>query len=171
MTENKDHEPAGLDNGFDPKVYPEIWFEQALQQHITPAIRGLKIRHVPLGEGFVAVVIGMLASAAVDSNKKTVVYYELPPTDIRRPPLAAVRNGHLATFPDADTRAAAGRRKWIGIGGARLSLVCFVPHNWPRRQSETRKLVGVAGFEPATPSSRTRCATRRRYTLISLVEA
>jgi hypothetical protein len=53
-----------------------------------------------------------LASAAVHSNKKTVVYYELPrPTDIRRPPLAAVRNGHLATFPDADTRAAAGRRE------------------------------------------------------------
>jgi predicted HTH transcriptional regulator len=62
MTENKDHEPAGLDNGFDPKVYPEIWFEQALQQHITPAIRGLKIRHVPLGEGFVAVVIDIPAT-------------------------------------------------------------------------------------------------------------
>jgi hypothetical protein len=30
-------------------------------------------------------------------------------------------------------------------------------------------LVGVAGFEPATPSSRTRCATRLRYTPISLV--
>jgi hypothetical protein len=28
-------------------------------------------------------------------------------------------------------------------------------------------LVGVAGFEPATPSSRTRCATRLRYTPIS----
>src|SRR5271169_527562 len=43
----------------------------------------------------------------------------------------------------------------IGIGGARLSLVCFVPHNWPRRRiGATRKLVGVAGFEPATPSSR-----------------
>ena len=27
-----------------------------------------------------------------------------------------------------------------------------------------KKLVGVAGFEPATPSSRTRCATRLRYT-------
>ena len=27
-----------------------------------------------------------------------------------------------------------------------------------------RYLVGVAGFEPATPSSRTRCATRLRYT-------
>src|SRR5438876_11443290 len=27
-------------------------------------------------------------------------------------------------------------------------------------------LVGVAGFEPATPSSRTRCATRLRYTPI-----
>src|ERR1700716_837858 len=31
------------------------------------------------------------------------------------------------------------------------------------------RLVGVAGFEPATPSSRTRCATRLRYTPISLV--
>jgi hypothetical protein len=30
------------------------------------------------------------------------------------------------------------------------------------RASES--LVGVAGFEPATPSSRTRCATRLRYT-------
>jgi hypothetical protein len=28
----------------------------------------------------------------------------------------------------------------------------------------TAGLVGVAGFEPATPSSRTRCATRLRYT-------
>src|SRR5262249_26293409 len=28
----------------------------------------------------------------------------------------------------------------------------------------TKTLVGVAGFEPATPSSRTRCATRLRYT-------
>src|SRR5215813_13625688 len=27
-----------------------------------------------------------------------------------------------------------------------------------------KNLVGVAGFEPATPSSRTRCATRLRYT-------
>jgi hypothetical protein len=54
-----------------------------------------------------------LASAAVHSNKKTVVYYELPPANRHpdRPPLAAVRSGHLATFPDADTRAAAGRRE------------------------------------------------------------
>src|SRR5438093_11313687 len=29
-----------------------------------------------------------------------------------------------------------------------------------------KMLVGVAGFEPATPSSRTRCATRLRYTPI-----
>src|ERR1700674_1541917 len=47
MTE-KDHEPAGLDAGFDPKEYPEIWFEQVLQQHVTPTIEGLKPRHVPL---------------------------------------------------------------------------------------------------------------------------
>ena len=38
MTES-DHEPAGLDEGADEKAYPEIWFEQVLQQHITPPIR------------------------------------------------------------------------------------------------------------------------------------
>ena len=26
----KDHEPAGLDQGIDAKTYPEIWFEQVL---------------------------------------------------------------------------------------------------------------------------------------------
>src|SRR5215510_8310603 len=40
MTE-KDHEPAGLDQGIDAKAYPEIWFERVLQQHITPTIVGL----------------------------------------------------------------------------------------------------------------------------------
>jgi predicted HTH transcriptional regulator len=37
MTE-RDHEPAGLDQGIEAKLYPEIWFEQVLQQHITPSI-------------------------------------------------------------------------------------------------------------------------------------
>ncbi|MGA7718670.1 MAG: ATP-binding protein [Bradyrhizobium sp.] len=56
MTE-KDHEPAGLDDGVDAKVYPEIWFEQVLQQHVTPTIAGLRPRHVPLSKSMVAVVI------------------------------------------------------------------------------------------------------------------
>ena len=34
MTE-KDHEPGGLDQGIDAKVYAEIWFEQVLQQHLS----------------------------------------------------------------------------------------------------------------------------------------
>ena len=42
MTE-KDHDPTGLDKGLDPKAYPEIWFEQVLQQHVTPTIAGLKL--------------------------------------------------------------------------------------------------------------------------------
>jgi hypothetical protein len=61
MTES-DHEPAGLDDGVDDKVYPEIWFEQVLQQHITPPISGLKIRHVPLTKSKVAVVIDVPAT-------------------------------------------------------------------------------------------------------------
>ena len=61
MTE-RDHEPAGLDSGIDPKSYPEIWFEQVLQQHITPNISGLRVHHVPLSEGRVAVVIDVPAT-------------------------------------------------------------------------------------------------------------
>lgn len=53
----KNHEPSGLDVGIDPKSYPTIWFEQILQQHITPNIHGLDIHHVPLSNGNVAVVI------------------------------------------------------------------------------------------------------------------
>ena len=102
------------------------------------------------------------ASAAVHSNKKTVVYYELP-----RPAAARVSaSGNVARCPLRTAASGGGRMsvgdgaEWIGIGGARLSLVCFVPHNWPRRRiGATRKPVGVAGFEPA----RTRCSTRLRY--------
>lgn len=61
MTED-DHEPADLDQGVDAKTYPEIWFEQVLQQHITPAIPGLRIRHVPLSATNVAVVIDVPAT-------------------------------------------------------------------------------------------------------------
>jgi hypothetical protein len=61
MTE-KDHEPAGLDQGIDAKAYPEIWFEQVLQQHITASIVGLRPRHVPLTKSTVAVVIDVPAT-------------------------------------------------------------------------------------------------------------
>src|ERR1700730_2265784 len=61
MTE-KDHEPAGLDQGVDAKTYPEIWFEQVLQQHIIPTITGLRPRHVPLSKSMVAVVIDVPAT-------------------------------------------------------------------------------------------------------------
>jgi hypothetical protein len=58
----KDDEPAGLDQGIDAKAYPEIWFEQVFQQHITPNIAGLRPRHVPLGESTVAVVVDVPAT-------------------------------------------------------------------------------------------------------------
>jgi Schlafen, AlbA_2 len=88
MTE-KDHEPAGLDQGIDGEIYPGIWFEQVLQQHITPAIPGLRIQHVPLGKTMVAVVITIPATKAdphqVDGryyrrhnfNRLTMEHYEV----------------------------------------------------------------------------------------------
>jgi hypothetical protein len=62
MKENKDNEPDGLDAGFDPREYPEIWFEQVLQQYVTPLPTEVKPRHIPLSTGRVAVVIDIPAS-------------------------------------------------------------------------------------------------------------
>jgi hypothetical protein len=62
MTENKDHEPDGLDAGLDPREYPESWFEQVLQQHVTPLLNAVRPRHVPLSTGRVAVVIDIPAT-------------------------------------------------------------------------------------------------------------
>jgi predicted HTH transcriptional regulator len=33
--------PAGLDAGVDPKPYDGLWFEQVIQQNVTPKIEGL----------------------------------------------------------------------------------------------------------------------------------
>jgi hypothetical protein len=74
MTED-DHEPAGLDDGVDSKTYPEIWFEQVLQQHITPAIPGLRIRHVPLQKPMVAVVIDVPGTKADPHQVSDGRYY------------------------------------------------------------------------------------------------
>jgi hypothetical protein len=74
MTE-KEHDPAGLDDGVDSKTYPEIWFEQVLQQHITPAIPGLRIRHVALKKPMVAVVIDIPATKADPHQVSDGRYY------------------------------------------------------------------------------------------------
>lgn len=73
MTE-VEHEPAGLDEGLDPKTYPEIWFEQVIQQHVSPPIAGLKPYHVPLTSGRVAVVIDVPASKG-DPHQSDGRYY------------------------------------------------------------------------------------------------
>jgi hypothetical protein len=74
MTE-EDHAPAGLDEGVDGKAYPEIWFEQVLQQHITPPISGLRIRHVPLKKPMVVVVIDVPASTGDPHQVSDGRYY------------------------------------------------------------------------------------------------
>ena len=51
-----------------------------------------------------------------------------------------------------------GLGMWIRAFGA-LCAAGVTP-----RASAAKEVVGVIGFEPTTPSSRTRCATRLRYT-------
>ena len=70
-----DHEPAGLDSGVDPKQYPEIWFEQVLQQHITPNVKGLTIRHIQLANKKVAVVITIPATNGDPHQASDAKYY------------------------------------------------------------------------------------------------
>jgi hypothetical protein len=74
MTE-LDHGPAGLDNGIDGRAYPEIWFEQVLQQHVTPPIQGLRIHHVPLADLMVAVVITIPATKSDPHQVSDGRYY------------------------------------------------------------------------------------------------
>ena len=47
MTE-RDNLPSWLDAGLDPKEFPGIWFEQVIQQNVTPQIEGLRIHEVSL---------------------------------------------------------------------------------------------------------------------------
>jgi hypothetical protein len=44
----KDNFPEGLDGGIDPLQFPGIWFEQVIQQNVSPQIEGLRIHEVPL---------------------------------------------------------------------------------------------------------------------------
>ncbi|MGH6710925.1 MAG: AlbA family DNA-binding domain-containing protein [Bradyrhizobium sp.] len=70
-----DHEPAGLDEGIDPKTYTTIWFEQILQQHVTPNLVGLKIDHIPLASGKVAVRIDVPAGSGDPHQVSDGKYY------------------------------------------------------------------------------------------------
>jgi Schlafen, AlbA_2 len=62
----KDNLPHGLDGGIDPLQFPGIWFEQVIQQSVSPQIEGLRIQEVPLedGTGRVAVVVTIPAAQA-----------------------------------------------------------------------------------------------------------
>lgn len=71
----QDHAPAGLDGGVHGKVYPTIWFEQVLQQHITPSIQGLRIRHISLDDQMVAVVIDIPATKSDPHQVSDGKYY------------------------------------------------------------------------------------------------
>lgn len=73
MTE-QNHEPAGLDGGINPVPFDGLWFEQIIQQNISPKIDGLKILLVPLGNGNNAVVVNVPKSNTVHQVKAGLYY-------------------------------------------------------------------------------------------------
>ena len=74
MTENN-HEPAGLDAGIDRNRFPSLWFEQVLQQHVVPHIKGLRIIEIPLERDNVAVVIEIPAATGDPHQASDNKYY------------------------------------------------------------------------------------------------
>src|SRR5262249_37121328 len=74
MTE-EDHHPKGLDQGLNPQTYPEIGFDQVLQQHISPKLTGHRVRHVPLSKNAVAVVIDIEATKGDPHQASDNKYY------------------------------------------------------------------------------------------------
>jgi hypothetical protein len=62
--QEKDNLPQGLDAGIDPVQFPGIWFEQVIQQNVSPQIEDLRIHEVTLDDGtsHVAVVVSIPAA-------------------------------------------------------------------------------------------------------------
>jgi len=73
MTE-ANHLPNGLDAGVTPKPYDGLWFEQVIQQNVTPKIEGLKILLIPLGNGNNAIVVTVPQSLTVHQVKAGLYY-------------------------------------------------------------------------------------------------
>jgi hypothetical protein len=83
------------------------------------------------------------------------------------------RHGHKRQYgePNGGFERYVGGRFTSGGMSARRLLPCLLPHAIFAYQlifgfayNSLILLVGVRGFEPPAPSSRTRCATRLRYT-------
>jgi hypothetical protein len=73
MTE-VNHLPAGLDGGVNPKPYDGLWFEQVIQQNVSPKIEGLKILLIAVGAGNNAVVVTVPQSNTVHQVKSGLYY-------------------------------------------------------------------------------------------------
>ena len=73
MTE-EENLPAGLDNGINPTPFDGLWFEQVLQQNISPKIEGLRIRQIQLSNGNVATVVEIPKSRTIHQAKDLRYY-------------------------------------------------------------------------------------------------
>jgi hypothetical protein len=58
----------------NPKPFDGLWFEQVIQQNVTPKLEGLKIFLVPLGTGNNAIVVTVPQSTTVHQVKSGLYY-------------------------------------------------------------------------------------------------
>jgi predicted HTH transcriptional regulator len=62
------HLPVGLDDGHNSTLYNGLWFEQIIQQNISPRVEGLKIKQVQASDGNVYTIIDVPASKTVHQS-------------------------------------------------------------------------------------------------------
>jgi hypothetical protein len=87
---------------------------------------------------------------------------EAVPAPPKRSPVRPLENSFAYAHKAADGPRFRAQTGVLSHSGSQRSQTAALDFNFSAKS--LRRLVGVRGFEPPTPSSRTMCATRLRYT-------
>jgi len=142
--------PAGLDAGVNPKPYDGLWFEQVIQQNVTPKIEGLKILLIPLAGGNNAIVVTVPQSTTVHQVVKTGLYH-------RR------RNFRNDIMPDYEIREAMNRNRMPD-----LYVDLFFPLKSRTHYADFSRSRDISMPVAFTPYIGNRSSTPALYTLVRI---
>jgi Putative DNA-binding domain len=137
--------PAGLDAGLDPSEFPGIWFEQVIQQNVTPQIDGLRVKEVPLDPGHTRIAVVVTVPAAqgrAPHQAKDGRYYRRHNFSNQIMNDSEVRDTmRRATTPELFVT--------LQIGNGQQTTAQFAPHEEISKSITLRILIGNKSPQPA----------------------
>jgi hypothetical protein len=137
--------PAGLDAGLDPSEFPGIWFEQVIQQNVTPQIDGLRVKEVPLDPGHTRIAVVVTIPAAqgrAPHQAKDGRYYRRHNFSNQIMNDSEVRDTmRRATTPELFVT--------LQIGNGQQTTAQFAPHEEISKSITLRILIGNKSPQPA----------------------